>query len=87
MGAVRAKFQVQSVTRRKNWDKAKGDLFDVKLGVVTATNPENSKFYAATPSGEIVLSTINEAAANALPLGGEVYVDFMPVEEAVTSVG
>lgn len=80
--AVRCKFVVQSVTRRKNWDKSKGDLFDVKLSPVTSGSPENAAFYAATPGGSIDFSTINESAANALPLGGEVYVDFTPVEEA-----
>lgn len=83
--AVRAKFVVNSVTRRKNWDKSKPDLFDVKLSPVTSGSEENKKFYEATPGGDISLSTINEYAANSLPLGGEVYVDFTPVEEAVTA--
>lgn len=73
---VRAKFTVNSVTRRKNWDKTKPDLFDVKLSPVTGGSEENKAFYASSPGGSIELSTINEAAANALPLGGEVYVDF-----------
>lgn len=78
--SVRAKFVVNSITRRKHWDKTKPDLFDVKLYPVTSGSEENKKLYEATPGGDINLSTINEAAANALPLGGEVYVDFTPAE-------
>jgi hypothetical protein len=40
--AVRCKFVVQSVTRRKNWDKSKSDLFDVKLTPVTSGSPERA---------------------------------------------
>lgn len=77
---VRAKFVVNSITRRKHWDKTKSDLFDVKLSPVTGGSAENNSFYAASPGGSIDLVTINAEAANALPLGGEVYVDFTPVK-------
>lgn len=83
--AVRCKFLVQSVTRSKNWDRSKPDLFTVKLGVVSSGSPENAAFFASTPSGTIEFTSINEAAANALPLGGEVYVDLTPAEQAVAA--
>lgn len=75
---VRCKFLVQSVTRSKNWDRSKPDLFTVKLGVVSSGSPENAAFYASTPSGSIEFSSINESAALSLPLGEEVYVDITP---------
>lgn len=37
---------------------------------------ENTKFWQASPSGEIKLGTINPAAWEAFELGGEYYVDF-----------
>ena len=77
---ARAKFIVNSITRSKNWDKSKSDLFTVKLMPVTGTSEENKAFFASTPGGSIELVTINETAANALPLGGEVYVDFTPAQ-------
>lgn len=76
--SVRCKFIVQSVTRSKNWDKSKPDLYSVKLGVVTSGSPENAAFYAATPGGTIEFTSINESAALSLPLGEEVYVDITP---------
>lgn len=75
---TRAKFTVNSITRRKHWDKTKSDLFDVDLGVVTSGGDENEAFFASSPSGYIKLSAINESALAAFPLGGEVYVDFTP---------
>lgn len=81
MATVRAKFVVQSVTRSRHWDRTKNtELNTIKLSPVTANNPENQKFYEATPSGQIEIGTINDEAAKAFPLGGEVYVDFTPVE-------
>lgn len=74
--SVRAKFEVKSITRTKNYDKSKGDFFTVRLSPVCGNSEENKSFFASTPSGSIELTTISEIAANALPLGGEVYVDF-----------
>lgn len=39
-------------------------------------NHENSKFWDASPSGSLVLGTINPAAWNAFELDGEYYLDF-----------
>jgi hypothetical protein len=78
MSTVRAKFKVDSITKRKHWDKSKPDLSDIALSPVVSSDPnsENSKFYAATPGGEIKLSTINSDAAAAFELGEEYYIDF-----------
>jgi hypothetical protein len=81
MATVRAKFTVQSVTRQRHWDRSKNtELNTIRLSPVTATNAENAKFYEAPPAGSIEIGTINDEAAKSFPLGGEVYVDFTPVE-------
>lgn len=52
---------------------------------VTNGSPENMQFFKYTPSGNIVLSTINlNVAANFNP-GDEVYVDFTLAEGANTN--
>lgn len=79
---VRAKFYVNEITRRKHWDRAKGDVFTVKMTPVTDGSEENKAFYAATPSGSIELGTVNQAAAESLSLDAEFYVDFTPVPKA-----
>lgn len=77
--SVRAKFKVEEVSRREHWDKAKGELITVKLSPVSnGTSPENEAFYAATPSGEIRLDTLNQSAGEQFELGAEYYIDFTP---------
>jgi hypothetical protein len=86
--AVRAKFKVNRVERSlmsvRNPDTGNYESREVQtivLNVVHAGgSPENDRFFAATPGGEIKLSTVNAAAAAAFALGGEVYVDFVPAE-------
>ena len=41
-------------------------------------NHENTKFWAASPSGEIRLGTVNAQAAAQFELDQEFYVDFTP---------
>jgi hypothetical protein len=41
---------------------------------------ENTKFWQYTPSGEIKLGTVNEAAGRYFELGAEYYVDFTKAE-------
>lgn len=77
--SVRAKFRVESITERKHWDRAKPNIKDVKLIPVMDDSPENKTFYAATPSGEIVLGCANAAAAAQFIVGQEFYVDFTPI--------
>lgn len=39
-------------------------------------NHENTKFWEASPTGEIKLGTVNGAAASQFELGAEYYIDF-----------
>lgn len=39
-------------------------------------NHENTKFWKASPSGEIKLGTVNSAAWSAFEMGKEYYIDF-----------
>lgn len=41
-----------------------------------APDSENARFWDATPSGELKLCTINEAAWSQFELGKEYYIDF-----------
>lgn len=42
--------------------------------------PENQRFFAATPSGEIKLQMVSAEAAAAFELGQAYYVDFIKAE-------
>lgn len=68
---VRAKFRVTEKTQHQSG-------FIVKLQAVYDDNPdsENGKFFKYTPSGEIVLQTLNEAAADEFIVDRQYYVDF-----------
>lgn len=54
-------------------------VFGTKSGR-SAKCPENEAFYAATPSGEIELTTVSESAASAFTPGQAYYVDFTPTD-------
>ena len=67
--SVRAKFKV--------WSKeANGDGFEVQLHPVVGGSAENDRFYKYTPSGHVVLGTINPEAAEQFEVGDQFYVDF-----------
>lgn len=54
------------------------EMWTVKMSPVYGNNDpnhENSKFWAASPSGSFELGTVNKAAVESLTLGGEVYID------------
>lgn len=77
---VRAKFYVTGVEPNgatKEEDKGA----TVTLFPVTGGSAENENFYKWTPCGNIILSTINKAAADQFKVGMEFYVDFTPAEE------
>ncbi|WP_395008670.1 hypothetical protein [Undibacterium sp.] len=69
---VRAKFKVTSITETSGGTKA------VKLYPVTSGSEENKEFYKFTPSGEINLGVLNEAAAKQFAVDQEFFVDFTP---------
>jgi hypothetical protein len=90
---VRAKFRCDRISHSigsKSVTDDKGavkwvptPLRSVTLNPVYANSDpahENSKFWAATPSGTIELGTINEEAAAIFELGKEYYVDFTPAQ-------
>jgi len=74
--AVRAKFKVASVTLQPHWDIAKGLTHTIKLQPVTTGSDENKAFYAATPSGQIELSILNDEIGKQFEIGSEYYIDF-----------
>lgn len=77
---VRAKFTVREITRTKHWDKTKGEIQTIVLSPVSDGSDENRRFFEASPTGEIKLGTVNEAAARQFELGKAYYVDFTPAE-------
>ncbi|MHB8084376.1 MAG: hypothetical protein ACYDHZ_00925 [Dehalococcoidia bacterium] len=91
---VRAKFQVirleSSMMQRlkdpkKGWSTDNAEIVEVRsivMTVVGSNSPENEKFWATTPSGEIKLGVVNPEVWPQFPLGKEVYADFEPVETA-----
>lgn len=89
MATVRAKFIVNSIER--NWTTVPkgrvdgkdtwgpGELWTVKLAPVYGNGDpthENTRFWQASPSGQITLGTVNEGAVKAFELGAEYYVEF-----------
>lgn len=55
-----------------------GTIAEVVLRPVCDVNPdsENGRFYAATPAGEMKLTTVNGKAAELFVPGREYYIDF-----------
>lgn len=80
---VRAKFKVNEITEHSYGNQL---MKTVKLQPVPKDvdpNSENSKFWAASPNGEIRLGTLNMDAAAQFEINGEYYVDFTLVEKAL----
>jgi hypothetical protein len=71
MQQVRAKFRVDAV----------GDD-SVTLSAVVGGSPENDRFFAATPSGQIQMNVTRPETARLFEPGREYYVDFTPADEA-----
>lgn len=68
---------------QKNYVYERGEMATVKLSPVYSNNDpkhENSKFWAASPSGSFTLGTVNKAAVAQLELGKEYYIDITPAE-------
>lgn len=73
---VRAKFFVRS---KEEYAEPK-NCGTVKMVPVMNGSEENKQFYKWTPSGEIVLMTVNEMAFAGFKLGASYYVDFTEAE-------
>lgn len=83
-GTVRAKFKVTKIsntdTRYEGGSAQR--LYHIELRPVSDGSEENKQFYAWTPGGEIQLSTVNEAVAEAFKDFGDFYVDFQKAPDA-----
>lgn len=51
---------------------------EIELQAVGGGSEENKQFFQYTPSGNIKLGVLNEAAAAQFSIGQEFYVDFTP---------
>jgi hypothetical protein len=94
--SVRAKFKVAKIERGMGHHPAGTDdagravykvveMQTITLAPVYANNDpnhENSKFWKASPSGSIVLGTVNPEAWSQFELDKEYYVDFTLAEPA-----
>lgn len=76
--SVRAKMIVEAVEPAIKDESGHGGT--VRLRPVITGSPENDQFYRYTPSGSLVLSTINQDAFSQFELGKQFYVDLTPAE-------
>lgn len=74
---VRAKFRCDSVRKYRHWDCKKGFLFEAEFSAVMDNSEDNKKFWEATPSGSIKISTYKE---DMFEVGKEYCLDFIPVD-------
>mgnify|MGYP001560465204 CR=1 FL=1 len=72
MKTVRAKFICYEITKRTGWGE-NNFVYAAKFNAVMGNNDENKSFFAATPSGNIELSTIKD---DLFEVGKEYYIDF-----------
>jgi hypothetical protein len=86
---VRAKFRCNDIVRtmgsRRKDDGSyePAEVNTVKMSPVYGNNDpahENTKFWAATPSGQVELTCINLEAAKYFEPGKEYYLDFTKAE-------
>ena len=72
--STRAKFTCVSVTKSKHWNQAEHEFnYAAKFNVVMGNSEENKKFFAATPSGTIEISTI---VSDEFEPGKDYFIDF-----------
>ena len=57
MKTTRCKFQCSEVTKQTIWNKPGEFVYAAKFNAVSSGSPENDSFFAATPSGQISIST------------------------------
>lgn len=77
--SVRAKFKVTEITEHAYGNER---MKTIKLAPVFKSDDpegENTRFWKASPNGEIRLGTINMDAAAQFELNGEYYIDFTRV--------
>jgi hypothetical protein len=84
MMSVRAKFVLNRIEiSRYGQEEMRTFLFSPVFGKNGKPDHENSKFWKASPSGELKLGTVNPEVWPQFELGQEYYLDFTPapVEE------
>jgi hypothetical protein len=75
---IRAKFKCVSEKKFEGWGQSgepRPFFYDYEFQAVTSGSEENKRFFAATPSGNIHLSTLR---AGMFEPGKEYYLDFTP---------
>lgn len=72
MATTTAKFKCNEIGKRTGWGENKF-VYGAKFSVVMGNNAENAKFFVATPSGSIDISTLRE---DFFEVGEEYYVTF-----------
>jgi hypothetical protein len=78
MATTRAKFSCNSITKRKHWNVKEHEFnFDAEFTAVSSGSEEDKKFFAATPSGSIKISTI---ISDTFEVGKMYYIDFIPCD-------
>lgn len=84
---IRAKFVVNSIERHAHTRRVPDGTYVPSEAQTVKMTPvyghgdpahENSKFWAATPAGQIALTMVNAEAVKAFDIGKEFYVDFTP---------
>jgi hypothetical protein len=83
---VRAKFTVMSRIEQYshfNQDGKPATQHTVTLAPVYSTTGENKHFWDATPSGKLEMTLTNKDAHKWFPVGGEFYLDFIPVNSTL----
>ena len=77
---IRCKFKVEKIVRTEGWNTGPDEVHEVTMKPVISGSKENKEFFAATPGGELVFSTVNANATAGLNPGDEFYLDLVPVE-------
>jgi hypothetical protein len=80
---VRAKFQVTAVTEFA-WSTAHKEVTFAPR--YDASIPEDQRCASETPSGKLIMIINNPEALEQFQVGKTFYLDFTPVEEAVSSM-
>jgi len=70
---TRAKFRCTEVAKRVGWGE-NPVMYAAKFSVVTGGSEENKEFFAATPGGNVELTTIRE---DHFEVGEEYFLDFL----------
>jgi len=79
---VRAKFKVSEITEHAYGNQLMKSIKLVPVLKNVDPESENSRFWAASPNGEIRLGTINMDAAAQFEINAEFYIDFTRADGA-----